>query len=105
MGDAGPTLPGCSTALRSWTRSVVPPLPSRRALNAERNQVSAEVAERKRKGEDATELMDQNASMKEEIERCTAEATAAGQQMQEVLSRFPICRRRVFQTEFCRRQC
>jgi seryl-tRNA synthetase len=59
------------------------------SLKAERNQISAEVAKRKQKGEDAAELMDRTRSMKEEIERCTAEAAAAEQQMQAVLQQIP----------------
>ena len=59
------------------------------SLKAERNQVSAEVAKRKQKGEDAAELMARTRSMKEEIERCTAEAAAAEQQMQAVLQGIP----------------
>ncbi|MGA7707084.1 MAG: serine--tRNA ligase, partial [Acidobacteriaceae bacterium] len=56
---------------------------------ADRNQISAEVAKRKQKGEDAAELMDRTRSMKEEIERCTADAAAAEQQMQAVLQQIP----------------
>ena len=59
------------------------------SLKAERNQISAEVAKRKQKGEDAAELMDRTRSMKEEIERCTADAAAAEQQMQAVLQQIP----------------
>ncbi len=58
-------------------------------LKAERNQISVEVAERKRKGEDAAALMERNRSMKDEIERCTAEASQAEQQMQAVLQQTP----------------
>ncbi len=59
------------------------------SLKAERNQISGEVAKRKQKGEDAAELMDRTRSMKEEIERCTADAGAAEQQMQAVLRQIP----------------
>jgi seryl-tRNA synthetase len=59
------------------------------SLKAERNQISAEVAKRKQKGEDAAELMDRTRSMKEEIERCTADTAAAEQQMQAVLQQIP----------------
>ncbi|MGH9615109.1 MAG: serine--tRNA ligase [Acidobacteriaceae bacterium] len=59
------------------------------SLKAERNQLSAEVAKRKQAGEDASELMDRTRSMKEEIERCTDESTAAGTQMLEVLIKVP----------------
>jgi seryl-tRNA synthetase len=59
------------------------------SLKAERNQISGEVAKRKQKGEDAAELMDRTRSMKDEIERCTADAAAAEQQMQAVLQQIP----------------
>ena len=59
------------------------------SLKAERNQISAEVAKRKQKGEDAAELMDRTRSMKEEIERCAADAAEAEQQMQAVLQQIP----------------
>jgi seryl-tRNA synthetase len=59
------------------------------SLKAERNQISAEVAKRKQNGEDAAELMDRTRSMKEEMERNTAEAAAAEQQMQAVLQQIP----------------
>ncbi len=59
------------------------------SLKAERNQISGEVAKRKQKGEDAAELMDRTRSMKEEIERCTADAAEAEQQMQAVLQQIP----------------
>lgn len=59
------------------------------SLKAERNQISAEVAKRKQKGEDAAELMDRTRSMKEEIERCTGEAASAEEQMQAVLQQIP----------------
>ncbi len=59
------------------------------SLKAERNQISAEVAKRKQKGEDAADLMDRTRSMKEEMERCTADAAAAEQQMQAVLQQIP----------------
>jgi seryl-tRNA synthetase len=58
-------------------------------LKAERNQISAEVAKRKQKGEDAAELMGRTRSMKEEIERCNVESAAAEQQMQAVLQQIP----------------
>ncbi len=58
-------------------------------LKAERNQISAEVAERKREGEDAEELMERTRSMKEGIERCASEAAEAEQQMQAVLQQTP----------------
>jgi seryl-tRNA synthetase len=59
------------------------------SLKAERNQISAEVAKQKQKGEDAAELMDQTRSMKEEMERCNGEAAAAEQEMQAVLQQIP----------------
>lgn len=59
------------------------------SLKSERNQISTEVAERKRKGENAAELMERTRSMKDEIERCTAGAEKAEQQMQALLQRTP----------------
>ncbi len=59
------------------------------SLKAERNQISAAVGERKRKGENAEELMDRTWSMKVEIERWGAEASVAEQQMQAVLQQIP----------------
>ncbi len=59
------------------------------SLKAERNQLSAEVAERKRKGEDAAGLMERTRSMKDEIERCAGQAAEAEQQMQAVLQQTP----------------
>lgn len=59
------------------------------ALKAERNQISAEVARRKKQGEDAAELMERTRRMKEEMERCTSEANAAEQEMQSVLYQIP----------------
>jgi seryl-tRNA synthetase len=58
-------------------------------LKAERTQISAEVAERKRNGKDAAELMERTRSMKEAIEHCAAEAADAEQQMQVVLQQTP----------------
>jgi seryl-tRNA synthetase len=59
------------------------------ALKAKRNQISAEVAERKRKGEDAADLMEQTRSMKDEIERLTGVAADAELKMQSVLQQIP----------------
>lgn len=59
------------------------------ALKAKRNQISAEVAERKRKGEDAADLMEQTRSMKDEIERLGAVAADAELKMQSVLQQIP----------------
>jgi seryl-tRNA synthetase len=59
------------------------------SLKAERNQISAEVAQRKKRGEDAAALMDRTRSMKEEIERCELEVERTEQQMQTVLQRTP----------------
>ncbi|MDR5729644.1 MAG: serine--tRNA ligase, partial [Terriglobia bacterium] len=59
------------------------------SLKAERNQISAEVAKRKQKGEDATELMDQTRALKDEIERCAATVADAEQKMQAVLQQTP----------------
>ncbi len=59
------------------------------SLKAERNQISADVAKRKQKGEDATELMDQTRALKDEIERCAATVADAEQKMQAVLQQTP----------------
>jgi len=59
------------------------------SLKAERNQISADVAKRKQKGEDATELMDQTRALKDEIERCAATVAEAEQKMQAVLQQTP----------------
>ncbi|MGO8719127.1 MAG: serine--tRNA ligase [Acidobacteriaceae bacterium] len=59
------------------------------SLKAERNQISAEVAKRKQKGEDAAELMERTRSMKEQIERCAAEVSAVELEMQAVLQQLP----------------
>lgn len=59
------------------------------ALKAERNQISAEVAQCKRKGEDAGELMDRIRSMKEEIERREEESATLDRQMHALLYQVP----------------
>lgn len=59
------------------------------ALKAERNQISAEVAQRKRKGEDAAGLMERTRSMKDEIERRESESAALDGQMQSLLHQVP----------------
>jgi len=59
------------------------------SLKAERNQISAEVAERKRKGEDAADLMERTRSMKEEIDRCTEKSDDADRQMKSMLHETP----------------
>jgi seryl-tRNA synthetase len=56
---------------------------------AERNQISAEVAERKRKGDDAAELVERTRSMKEAIEVLGRAAGESEQQMQAVLQQTP----------------
>lgn len=58
-------------------------------LQAERNQMSAEVAQRKRNGEDAADLMERTRAMKEQIERCVSEAATSEHQMQAVLQQIP----------------
>ncbi len=89
LGRRGPDAAGLLDGFEELDKKRRAAITQSEALNAERNQVSAEVAERKRKGEDAAELMDRTRSMKEQIERCTAEATAAEQQMQAVLQQIP----------------
>jgi seryl-tRNA synthetase len=58
-------------------------------LKAERNRISAEVAKRKQKGEDAEEWIEQTRTLKEEIQRCADEATAAELQMVGLLAQIP----------------
>jgi len=58
-------------------------------LKAERNQISAEVAERKRKGEDASELMERTRSMKETLDGLDNTASNAEQKMLAVLQQVP----------------
>ena len=58
-------------------------------LKAERNQISAEVAQVKKSGGDATALMDRTRAMKEEAERLEAEATAAAAKLIAVLAQIP----------------
>jgi seryl-tRNA synthetase len=59
-------------------------------LKAERNRLSAEVAERKRKGEDALELMERTRFMKEEIGRYTEQTTVHALGMiEKLLSQMP----------------
>jgi seryl-tRNA synthetase len=89
LGRRGPDAAGLLDGFEELDKKRRAAITQSEALKAERNQVSAEVAERKRKGEDAAELMDRTRSMKEQIERCTAEATAAEQQMQAVLQQIP----------------
>lgn len=59
------------------------------SYKAERNRISADIAERKRKGENASELMDWTRSMKEEIERLDTEAAESERKMRAVLEQVP----------------
>ena len=59
------------------------------ALKAERNAVSAQVAQLKKSGAPAEEKMQRNRSMKDEIERCQAEVLQSEQQMQSLLQQVP----------------
>jgi seryl-tRNA synthetase len=84
-GDAAALLDGFEELDRQRRTAIT----QSEALKAQRNQISAEVAERKRKGEDAAELMERTRSMKDEIERCAADASDAEQRMQAVLQQIP----------------
>lgn len=59
------------------------------SLKAQRNQLSAEVAQLRKNGQSAEEQMERTRSMKEEIERCAGEAAETEQQMRAVLERIP----------------
>lgn len=59
------------------------------SLKAQRNQLSAEVAQLRKNGQPAEEQMERTRSMKEEIERCAGEAAETEQQMRAVLERIP----------------
>ncbi|HET9087393.1 MAG TPA: serine--tRNA ligase [Acidobacteriaceae bacterium] len=59
------------------------------ALKAERNALSAQVAQLKKSGAPAEEQMQRTRSMKDEIERCQAEVLRSEQQMQNLLQQVP----------------
>lgn len=59
------------------------------ALKAERNQISAQVAQLKKTGQDATALMDQTRALKEKTERLDVEAVSAEEAMRAVLHQIP----------------
>lgn len=59
------------------------------SLKAQRNQLSAEVAQLRKNGQSAEEQMERTRSMKEEIERCAGKAAETEQQMRAVLERIP----------------
>ena len=58
-------------------------------LKAERNQLSEEVARRKRTGEDATAILEQTRSLKDTVEALERSAAEAEESMQSVLTRIP----------------
>ena len=58
-------------------------------LKAERNQISEQVAQLKKSGQDATAQMDRTRALKEDAERLEAEAAAAEEQMRAVLHQIP----------------
>jgi seryl-tRNA synthetase len=89
LARRGPETAGLLAGFEELDRKRRTAIMQSETLKAERNQISAEVAERKRKGEDAAELMERTRSMKEAIERCGAEAAEAEQQMQAVLQQTP----------------
>jgi seryl-tRNA synthetase len=59
------------------------------ALKAERNALSAQVAQLKKSGTPAEEQMQRTRSLKDEIERCQAEVLQSEQQMQHLLQQVP----------------
>jgi seryl-tRNA synthetase len=89
LARRGPEAAGLLDGFEELDRQRRSAITQSETLKAERNQISAEVAERKRKGEDATELMERTRSMKEAIEHCTTVAAQAEQQMQAVLQHAP----------------
>ncbi len=58
-------------------------------LKAERNQISAEVAQLKKSGQDATALMDKTRALKEDAERLEAVTATAEEAMRAVLHQIP----------------
>jgi seryl-tRNA synthetase len=58
-------------------------------LKAQRNALSQEVAKKKRAGEDASAVMDQTRSLKEQAEKLEASAAEAEHEMQAILERIP----------------
>ena len=58
-------------------------------LKARRNQISAGVAERKKAGQDATDLVEQTRALKDDIERLEVGVAAAEQMMRSVLDFLP----------------
>ncbi len=84
-GDAAGLLDGFEELDRTRRAAIT----QSESLKAERNQISAEVAKRKQKGDDAAAWMARTRGLKEEMERSTADAAAAEQQMQAVLQQIP----------------
>ena len=89
LGRRGPDVAALLDGFEELDRTRRAAITRSESLKAERNQISAAVGERKRKGENAEELMDRTWSMKVEIERWGAEASVAEQQMQAVLQQIP----------------
>jgi seryl-tRNA synthetase len=58
-------------------------------LKAQRNQISAEVAQRKKAGQDATDLMDQTRALKNDMEEMEIGVASAEQMMRSVLDFIP----------------
>jgi seryl-tRNA synthetase len=58
-------------------------------LKAERNRLTAEIAARRQRAEDASDLLDRTRSMKASIERCASEAADAEREMQAALLQIP----------------
>jgi seryl-tRNA synthetase len=89
LARRGPEAAGLLDGFEALDRTRRNAITQSETLKAERNRISGEVAERKRKGEDATELMERTRSMKDEIESCAADAADAEQKMQAVLQQTP----------------
>ncbi len=89
LARRGPDAAGLLDGFEELDRKRRAAITDSERLKAERNQISAEVAERKRSGQDAAELMERTRSMKDAIERCNGEAEAAELEMQAVLQQTP----------------
>ena len=83
--DAGAVL-GEFEELDRYRRGVITHAES---MKAERNTISAQVAQLKKSGQPAEEQMERTRSMKIEIERCEAEVAESEQRMQAVLQQVP----------------
>ncbi len=89
LARRGPEAAGVLAGFEKLDRKRRAAITGSEKLKAERNQISAQIAERKRSGQDAADLMDRTRSMKDAIERCNGEAEAAEFEMQAVLQQTP----------------